>query len=467
MKKFVMAFLILFATILLPYSVYPQNKLYLQDTSKAFTSVAKKAIPAVVYIKSKHNGRYSSSSDNYDNPYEYFHDEFFRRFFGQPNAQPQVISGSGAIVSKDGYILTNNHIIQDANNIFVVLNNGEEYEAKVIGSDPRTDLAVIKIEGKDFPYLSFGNSDDLEIGEWAIAIGSPFQFQATLTVGVISAKGRQNLKITDIEDFIQTDAAINPGNSGGPLLNLQGEVIGINTAIASQSGGYMGIGFAIPSNMAKHVMKEIIENGKVTRGHLGIVLEPIDKEKADALDLEKAEGVIITEVLKDSAAEKSGLKPGDVIIAYNNRPIKSMASFKNDIANLKPKDKISLTIIRNNKKKNIDVILGQDAESKTLSKEAPELGIEVSNVEDVSPEILKKWQYDPNIEGVIITSIKQGSIAHRSGLKPGMIIMQVNNQKIKDLSDFNKVMSNFDKKRHILLLVKYQNITRFITIRLK
>nr|NGX52903.1 Periplasmic serine endoprotease DegP [Candidatus Anoxychlamydiales bacterium] len=432
-------FLLITTSILFSSSIEatPINNTYLQETSKAFSEVGKKAIPAVVFIKAEYNGTKHRSSKSRDP----FDDEFFRGFFGSPkgiNKQPQIAAGSGCLVSKDGYILTNNHIIKDAENINVTLNSGEDFEAKVIGTDPKTDLAIIKIEANNLPFLEFSNSSDIEIGEWVVAIGAPFQLQASLTVGVVSAKGRQNLRITDLEDFIQTDAAINPGNSGGPLLDLNARIVGINTAIVSQTGGYMGIGFAIPSNMAKHIMEQIINNGSVKRGHLGIYLQHIDKEMAEALDLKSTDGVLIAEITKKSSAEQAGLIQGDIIIAYNDIPIKNMQSFRNEIALMTPGDKVKLTVIRDGKKKNFTVSLGDSPDSHITSNQSLELGIDVSEMKDIDHEIIKKWQYTDNLEGVMITSVKYNSIAERAGLKPGMIIMQINHKKTKNISDFNE-----------------------------
>lgn len=455
----------LFAT---PNLTAQNNKSYLEQTSKAFSEVGKKATGAVVFIKAQINDAHRSDNEYFD----FFNDDFFKRFFGSPNNrelknEPRYAAGSGCIVSKDGYILTNNHIIKDASSLTIILNNGKEYEATVIGGDPRTDLAVIKIEANNLPYLDFADSESLEIGEWAIAIGAPFQLQASLTVGVVSAKGRQDLRITDLEDFIQTDAAINPGNSGGPLLDINAKIIGINTAIVSQTGGYMGIGFAIPSNMAKHIMQQIIDNGSVKRGHLGIYLQAIDKEMADALDLKSTDGVLVAEVVKDSASDKAGLKQGDIIIEYNNIAIKNMPSFRKEMSLMSPKDKVKLTIIRNGKRKYITVSLGDDPQTHSAFKQSMELGIEVSNIKDISDEILKKWQYSDSLEGVIITSVKYDSLAARANLRPGMLIMQINNKKIKNAEDFNTALKDIEKKKHLLILVRYQNITKFVTIRLK
>lgn len=300
-----------------------------------------------------------------------------------------------------------------------------------------------------------------------IAIGNPFTLQSSLTVGVVSAKGRQDLKITDLEDFIQTDASINPGNSGGPLLNLDGEVIGINTAIVTKSGGYMGIGFAIPSKMAKHVMDQIIASGSVKRGYMGIYLQPIDKEIADAFDLEKSEGVLIAEIAQDSPAEKAGLKQGDIIIEYNKKKIKNANSFRNAIALMSPGEKVDLKILRDGKYQNIELSLGTSPESYKKSKESVQLGIEVSQLSDLPPEILRKWGYKSKGEGLIITDVRASSLADRAGLRPGMLLLQINQKRVNTLEEFHNALKDIEEKRHILLLIRYKNVTRFITIRLK
>jgi serine protease Do len=474
-KLILSALVIFFCYTTQSYCVDTTNDVaILKRTSKAFTNVGKKAIPAAVFIKSQFTtlaNANNPSIDDYENPFDYFNDEFFRHFFGSPRGfnhsqQPQMAGGSGCIVSKDGYILTNCHVVKDATKITVVLNNGDEYEAKIIGTDPRTDLAVLKITApQDLPFLTFGNSDKLEVGEWAIAIGSPFALQATLTVGIISAKGRQDLKITDLGDFIQTDAAINPGNSGGPLLNIDAQVIGINTAIVSQSGGYMGIGFAIPSNMAKHVMEQIIATGSVKRGYLGVYIQDIDKQMAETLGLKKAEGLLITEIVKNSAAEKAGLQQGDIILECNKVPVKNSQSFKNEIALMDPNKQLELKIIRDDKTIIIKANLETSPEEVANVESSP-LGLEVAELKDVQADILKKYGYTTNMEGLIITKIKRGSIAEQAGLKLGMLIIQVNQKNIKTKLDFQEALNKAKDRKHLLLLVKYQNITRFISIKL-
>jgi serine protease Do len=451
------------------------NNKYLQETSKAFTSIGKKAIPACVFIKSEFNSKGNGlNQEDHENPFDFFNDEFFRHFFGGPKGQPpqkpqpQTGGGSGFIISKTGHIITNNHVIKDADKITVVMNNGDEYEAKIIGNDPKTDLAVLKIDTKkDLPFLAFGDSDKLDIGEWVIAIGNPFALQASLTVGVVSAKGRQNLRITDLEDFIQTDAAINPGNSGGPLLNIYGKVIGINTAIVSRSGGYMGIGFAIPSILAKHVVDQIIKTGSVTRGYLGVVIQPVDKEIAEAFNLEKTQGILIADVTKDSPAEKGGLIQGDIVIEYNNKPLAQMSSFRNEVALMKPGTKLDLKVIRKGKEKKLTITLGSSKEEKKIIQASNTLGIDVTELKDISAEKLNKLGISDTSEGLIISNIKPGSLAQRAGLKPGMLILQINQNKVKTLKDFNDALKNIKNKKHLLLLIKHKKVTRFIAIRTK
>jgi serine protease Do len=443
-----------------------------KQTSKAFTAAAKKSIPAVVFIKVQ-----SSTPDQdeggypygYQNPYDFNGDDFFNRFFGMPfhggppqKPQPQFSQGSGFLVSADGYILTNAHVVKGADKITAVLNDGREIDATLIGADPQTDIAIIKIEGKQFPFLPMGDSEEIDIGEWVIAIGSPFQLEASVTVGVVSAKGRQNLKITDFEDFIQTDAAINPGNSGGPLLNLEGDVIGINTAIVSRSGGYMGIGFAIPSNMAKNIMAQIIDKGSVTRGFLGVSLQPVDKDIADAFNLPKPEGALISEVIKDSPADKAGLKQGDIIIEYNKIAIKSLQSFRNEISLMNPGSNVNLKVNRKGQILAITVTLGTSNNTlATGGNVIQKLGMEIDNLTD---DLSKQLGYTQGEKGVVITKIKPGSTAAMAGLRPGFLIQAVNHKKVTNVEEFNEALDQPENNR-ILLLVRQGNVTRFYSIK--
>ncbi len=441
--------------------------------SKIFSAVAKKATPAAVFIRVEINPADNENfgySDPYANP---FGDEFFNRFFGlQPGRpsqpQPQVGQGSGFLVAADGYIMTNNHVIRGADKIEVTLNDGQVRSATLVGTDPRTDLAIIKIEkidNQDYPYLELGNSENLEVAEWVIAIGSPFQLQASVTVGVVSAKGRQGLKISDQEDFIQTDAAINPGNSGGPLLNLDGEVIGINTAIASRSGGYMGIGFAIPSNMARYVMNQLIQKGSVTRGFLGITFQPVDKEIALGFNLSKAEGILITSVEEGSPAEKVGLKRGDIILELDGKPIKSPETFRIQISMMDPGRETKLKVYRKGESFDLSVKLGSLSEaSMAPAVVTQKLGVEVENL---TTELARQLGYSLSEEGVIITKVKPGSPAAKAGLRPGYLVQAVNHKKVSNTEDYEEAISETAQNKIIILLVKYGKVTRFYSIRIE
>lgn len=445
---------------------------YLQQLSKGFTNVAKKATPAVVFIRCEITNPEPDEMQGpygYGSPFDNFGDDFLNRFFGLPprsqqRQAPQMSQGSGFIISSDGYIVTNCHVVKGASKVTIILDDNRELDATLIGTDPSTDLAVLKVDGKDLPYLDFANSDDIDVGEWAIAIGSPFQLEATVTVGVVSAKGRQNLKITDLEDFLQTDAAINPGNSGGPLLNLMGQVIGVNTAIVSRSGGYMGIGFAIPSNMAKTIANQIIDKGSVTRGFIGVSLQPVDKDIADAFGLPKAEGALVSEVVKDSPADKGGLKQGDIILKCNGNPVKSVGGFRNEVSLMSPGSSVKLEVNRKGQILTLTVVLGNAQDKAATSSTAQQkLGIEV---DALTPQLARQLGLSPSDTGVIITKVRPGSPAAMGGLRPGYLIQAVNHKRVEDLNDFNEAITDMGQKNRMLLLIKQNNATRFYSIKL-
>jgi serine protease Do len=442
----------------------------LRETSEAFSSVAEKAIPAVVFVKVEKTVNTPSSGIpfEFNSPFDPFGDDFFDRFFrrGQPQEPKeyhQMAQGSGCIISTDGYILTNHHVVSDVDKITVKLHDGQELEAKVIGSDEKSDVAVIKVEGKSLPVLPLGDSDKLKIGEWVIAIGNPFGLTETVTVGVVSAKGRSNVHIADYEDFIQTDAAINPGNSGGPLLNLDGQVIGINTAIFSQSGGYMGIGFAIPINMARNIKEQLLKSGKVTRGQLGIIIQELSKDLADSFNLKSTKGILVADVLSDSPAEKAGLKTGDIILKLDGDEVTDVGSFRNKIAMMAPGTNVKLLIMRDAKQKEINVEIGELSEIRVqigASDISRKLGLQV---QDLTEETAKLYGVAMG-KGIIVTSVAAYSPAYMKGIKPGVVILSVNRKPVGSVLEFNKVLKQASQDKKVLLLLKEDEYTRFVVL---
>ncbi len=447
------------------------NEALLKQISKGFSTVAKKATPAVVYIESQgaeKTQKLPRKQGPIENPFDQFNDDFFNRFFGFPYQQQQpkqkkqdMVRGSGFLVSEDGYIVTNNHVVENATKVTVTFNNGKKLLATIIGTDPKTDLAVIKIEEKKLPFLTFADSEKLEVGDWSIAIGNPFGLQATVTVGVVSAKGRSQLHIADFEDFIQTDAAINPGNSGGPLLDIESEVIGVNTAIVSGSGGYMGIGFAIPSNMAKRIIEQLISDGQVTRGFLGVSLQPIDSDLASFYKLKSTNGALVADVVKGSPAEKGGLQQEDIILNYNGMAVDSISSLRNDVSLMAPGTKLKLRINRDGKEKDLNIVIT------SIPEEAAQPGSSIQKlgliVENLTPELSQKLNYAEN-EGVVITQVEPGSPAAEAALSPGSLIIAVNRRKVSNLEELTKAVQAAAKEKRVLLMVRQGESVRFVAL---
>ena len=450
----------------------------LKRASKAFSAVAKKGMPGVVFIQVEKTieAQAPAGYGQYNDPHGFFGDDFFNRFFrerGQdmpPRQYRQTGQGSGFIISKDGYILTNNHVVGDADKITVKLHDGREFEATRVGTDPKTEVAVIKIEGQDLPGLELGDSDKLEIGEWVIAIGNPFGLSETVTVGVVSATGRSNIGIAEYEDFIQTDAAINPGNSGGPLLNIDGQVVGINTAIYSQSGGYMGIGFAVPANMARAIKDQLVRNGKVVRGFLGVRLNPqeIDEDLAAEFGLKDTCGILVAEVLDDSPAKAAGVRSGDVIVEVNGAPVTDNSSFRNTIAMIGPETKVKLGVVRDGKRTNLDAVIGtlpgdrDEKEAVLASEMAERIGLAVR---DLSAELARRFGYDFD-EGVIVAQVMPGSAAAQAEIQPGFLILSVNRNPVNNAKVFYEELGKSAQTGRVLLRVKNPNYSWYVLLRL-
>ncbi len=458
----------------------------LRETGKAFASVARTVSPSVVYIRSEgiesvqetHGFQFPFGEGGAHN------DDFLKRFFGDKFQSPQTPhhqkpqskrrtmgQGSGFIFeSKDGlfsdksYILTNNHVVAGADKIQVQLNDGREFNAEIVGADPKSDVAVLMIKTGELPALVLGSSSSLEVGEWVIAVGSPFGLSHSLTVGVVSAKGRSSLGISDYEDFIQTDAAINPGNSGGPLVNIDGEVIGINTAILSRSGGYMGVGFAIPIDLAAGIANQLMDNGEVTRGFLGIVIQELTPELAGSFNLEQNQGILIAQVTEDSAAAKAGLKQGDVIIAYQGKPVTKVGDFRNRVALTSPGSREQLTIIRDSERLNIPVTVGTLSKDNTVAQASTQSTDEAGlTVQTITPQLAEQFNAKAG-EGVVVTQVRSGSIADRAGIKSGSIIVQVNRIPITSAKDFKREVKKSSASKRILLLIRKDNMQQFVVL---
>jgi len=451
---------------------------FLDRSSKEFVNVVKRVKPAVVHIRVEKTTSQEYSGQQYE---EIFKHPFFEQFFGPYSRQQpqrpkqrerkQRGQGSGFIISKDGFIMTNNHVIEGADTIKVSLSDDREFDARVIGADPQSDVALIKIEDpENLPVAVLGDSDALEVGEWVIAIGNPFGLTQTVTVGVVSAKGRSSIGLNQYENFIQTDAAINPGNSGGPLINGRGEVVGINTALFSRTGGYMGIGFAIPVNMARSIEKQLQNQGKVTRGWLGVAIQNVDKELAKSFDLKQAGGILVSEVQDNSPASKAGLKQGDVIIRLNDIPMENVSELRNKVAMIIPGSKAELVVVRKGRKKQINVTIGEQpsdfgktALSGNDQKSLENYGI---TLQELTRELGERLGYDEG-SGVVISDVKADSPAAEQGLKPGYLIEEVNRHAVSSLQDLRDVLAKTSSGKRILLRVRTADHSRYVVLSAK
>jgi serine protease Do len=375
------------------------------------------------------------------------------------------------IVTPEGLIVTNEHVVGGADHIKVTLSDRRAFDAKVIGTDKKTDLAVLKIDGENLPWVPFGDSSKLEPGEVVLTVGNPFGLTQTVTMGIVSGVGRQGVGITDYEDFIQTDAAINPGNSGGAMVNSRGELIGINTAIFTQSGGYEGIGFAIPANLARTIADSLEKHGRVVRGWLGVSIQEVTPELAAQFDLDAPRGAVVTEVLGNSPAEKAGLKRGDVIVALNGQEVENLARLRLVVASAKVGSRMTVRVVRDGKRKKLDVTIGE------LPEEVASLGHKPEAVEGdfdnvlsgltvgpLSRENAMRFQLDPGGRGVVVLDVTAGSPGSRAGLMEGDVILEVNRQEVATLDDYDRLARRIDKDKGALLLIARRGQTLFVGI---
>lgn len=422
------------------------------DADRDFALVVKTVSPSVVNIATS---RRSSSERGF-----FFNEDLFDFLNeGPPGRRRQQSLGSGVIVSKDGYILTNYHVIEGGEEIRVTLFDKSSYTGKVIGIDPKTDLAVVKIEASDLPTMVWNDSDSLQVGQFVLAIGNPYGLSHTVTMGIISAIGRANVGIADYEDFIQTDAAINPGNSGGPLVNANGELIGINTAIFSRSGGYQGIGFAVPSNMAKSVFEQLAKSGKVIRGWIGVTIQDLNSDLAQSFGMKNTNGALVSDILNGSPAEKAGLRRGDVIISFDGKDIHNVSILRNMVARSSINSQVKVRAFRNKNIKEFNVTIVE------LPKEYSEITFEP--VEDqtnqealggitviqLNRDFARQLGLDIEEKGVVIVNVERGSPADDAGLKRGDVIQEIDGKPVTTLRDFNKAADTILENETIVLFV--------------
>ncbi len=439
-----------------------------------FATIAERIGPAVVRIEADKVIKRQIRGSFQDSPF----DDFWDRFFGIPRDRQQEyrsqVGGTGFFISEDGYILTNNHIVEDAVKIKVTSLQGDEYTAELIGTDSKTDIALLKIKGSNFPFASLGNSEQLKVGEWVLAIGNPLGFAHTVTAGIVSAKGRQLSQDPDLpyQDFIQTDAAINRGNSGGPLVNMNGEVVGITSMIYTPTGGNIGIGFAIPSDLTKQIVTQLKENGKVVRGYLGIYLRTydIDDELKEVLNLKSKKGAVIQTVEPGAPADKAGLKRLDVVIEINGKTVENNNDLLFKIAEIRPGTKVDLVVIRDGEERNFSVRLAERADDRAPETETSTDEDFGYSVDDLTPSIAGRYGFQSQ-EGVFIASVSRYSEAEEEGLQPGDIILEVNRQPVKNVRDFQKIIRKIDKGRAYLLLISRERGRRepaefYVTLRI-
>ncbi|MFQ5597292.1 MAG: DegQ family serine endoprotease [Nitrospiria bacterium] len=457
-----------------PSPVSPVKPPAIAETEQTFVGVAKTVTPAVVNIAASRVTKRGEGIPGFP-----FTDPFFRRFFGDdlfgsPGEKRERKSeslGSGVIIESDGLIVTNFHVIENADEIIVLLSDKREFKGKVVGSDPKSDLAIVRIDASDLPTVPWGNSSALQVGEYVLAIGSPFGFTQTVTMGIVSAIGRENIGLTDYEDFIQTDAAINPGNSGGAMVNIRGELVGINTAIFSRSGGYMGIGFAVPSDMARSIVESLVKTGKVVRGWLGVAIQDLTASLAKGFGLDQSKGALVSEVMQGSPAEKAGIRRGDIILGFDEKPIEDTNQLRNIVAETQVGVDVTVRLFRNQEAISLKVRIEEQPKDMFAQRGRPQedlenrstllSGIEVTTLTD---ELGREFDLEKDLRGVIVLSVSPGSPAGESGLKRGDLIMEINRQAVQDISSYEMTLSKAKEDAPILLLVGRKDRTFFLTV---
>jgi serine protease Do len=449
----------------------------------SFSSVVKRVSPSVVKVFSTWNGKPAPDGGDQANPFD---DPLLRRFFGEPEGNgggrrgngrfrrmptpKQLGVGSGVIVTKDGYILTNNHVVENADEVKVqVGDEGDEYPAKVVGTDPKSDIAVLKIDAKEksLPAITAADSSKIEVGDVVLAVGNPFGIGQTVTMGIVSATGRATLGL-EYEDFIQTDAAINMGNSGGALVDAEGRLLGINTAILSRSGGNQGIGFAVPVNLAKYVMESIIQNGHVVRGYMGVNIQDVTPSLAEKFDIKEHEGALVAEVTPKSPAEKAGFKNGDVILEFDGHPVHDSRHLKLQVAQTPPEKEVPVKVSRNGSEKELTVTLKEFPSDKQLAKNNADNAsagdvTDGITVDDLNSDARQQFNIPSNVKGALVTDVDPDSVGYEAGLRPGDVILEINRKAVKNAQDAISMTENV--KDDVLLRIYSHGGSRFMVLK--
>ena len=439
----------------------------------SFAPIVRKVAPSVVNVYSTRTARAPSQIP-------FFNDPMFRRFFGDegempggtPRMRPQQGLGSGVIVSEDGYIITNNHVIEDASNIRVVLVGGEEYPATIVGTDPATDIAVLRVDRTGLPAITLADSTMLDVGDTVLAVGNPFGVGQTVTVGIISGLGRAGFGIVDYEDFIQTDASINPGNSGGALTDVLGRLVGVNTAILSRTGGNQGVGFAVPVNQVRNVMEQIIQYGGVTRGYLGVYIQPLTQELARAFDIEQTKGALVSSVTPRSPAAEAGLQEGDVITEFNDNPVTDSRQLRLMVSQTPPNTRANLSYLRNGREHEATVMLGELPTEQLTAQGRSAPGtrsgggafLQGLQVAEIDAQARRQYNLANDVTGLVITEVEPGSVAEREGLQPGDVIEEVNRQNVRTLRDATRNLRDSTQEGSVLLRVRSGAGSRYVVI---
>lgn len=446
--------------------------------AQGFTDVAKVVTPAVVNITTvtveKIEGR-NGQDELRERMEEFFggpNGPFGPRGFrgpqgpGEPRGHRGAGQGSGVIVSTDGYILTNNHVIDNAREVTVTLPDKREYKGRIIGTDPKSDLAVVKIDGQNLPTVAWGDASKLQVGEYVLAVGNPFGLNSTVTLGIVSALGRGRMGITEYEDFIQTDAAINPGNSGGALVNTRGELVGINTAIFSQTGGYQGVGFAVPTSMSKPIYDSLVKHGKVVRGYLGIGIQDLNQDLAKSFGVNNGKGALVSDVKDESPADQAGLKQGDVITSYQGSPVEDAVALQRMVTRTTVGSKVPVKVIREGQEKDLTVTIGEQPDNPKIAKaERGEKDYAFAGVavQDLDRDTAKELGIKGKTQGVVVTSVEPNSGAEKAGLMPGDVIREINRQPVKSVKEFEKVSSAVKKGENVLILINRRGASLFLS----